>query len=109
VLEWEQGERFSKAVVENMASRDSSVGVATGYGLDGRGVGGGVTGGGNKFLFSTSSRPVLGNTQPIQWVPWAFPPGVRRPGHEADHSPPASAQVKNTWIYTSTPPYVFMA
>jgi hypothetical protein len=24
------------------------------------------------------------------------------------HSPPASAEVKNTWIYTSTPPYVFM-
>jgi hypothetical protein len=25
------------------------------------------------------------------------------------HSPPTSAEVKNTWIYTSTPPYVFMA
>jgi hypothetical protein len=35
--------------------------------------------------------------------------GVRRPGREADHSPPASAEVKKTWIYTSTPPYAFMA
>jgi hypothetical protein len=28
------------------------------------------------FLFSTSSRPVLGSTQPtIRWVPWATSPG----------------------------------
>jgi hypothetical protein len=31
------------------------------------------------------------------------------PGHDADHSPPASAKVKKMWIYTSTPPYAFMA
>jgi hypothetical protein len=30
------------------------------------------------------------------------------PDIEADH-PPTSAEVKNTWIYISTPPYVFMA
>jgi hypothetical protein len=30
-------------------------------------------------------------------------------GREADHSPPTSAEVKNTWIYTSTPQHVFMA
>jgi hypothetical protein len=30
-------------------------------------------------------------------------------GDEADHSPPTSAEVKKTWMYTSTPPYVFMA
>jgi hypothetical protein len=28
---------------------------------------------------------------------------------EADHSPSTSAEVKKTWIYTSTPPYTFMA
>jgi hypothetical protein len=28
---------------------------------------------------------------------------------EADHSPPSSADVKNSWRYTSTPQYVFMA
>jgi hypothetical protein len=39
-----------------------------------------------------------------QWVP-----GVTRPGREADHSPPASAEVKQMWIYTSTLPYAFMA
>jgi hypothetical protein len=35
--------------------------------------------------------------------------GVKRPGREGDHSPLTSAEVKNTWIYTSTPPLVFMA
>jgi hypothetical protein len=39
----------------------------------------------------------------------ALSPGVKRPGREADHSPSTSAEVKKTWIYTSTPPYAFMA
>jgi hypothetical protein len=30
--------------------------------------------------------------------------GVKRPGREADNSVPTSAEVKKTWIYTSTPP-----
>jgi hypothetical protein len=34
--------------------------------------------------------------------------GVKRPGREADHSPPTSAEVKKMWIFTSTPPYAFM-
>jgi hypothetical protein len=47
----------------------------------------------------------LGPTQPpIQWVPGALSLGVKRPGREADHSPPSSAEVKNAWSYTSTPP-----
>jgi hypothetical protein len=36
-------------------------------------------------------------------------PGVKRPGREVNHSPPTSAEVKKMWIYTSTPPYAFMA
>jgi hypothetical protein len=64
---------------------------------------------GKTCLFSTSSRPVLGPTQPpIQWVPGALSQGVKRPGREADHSP-TSAEVKKTWVYTSTPPYAFIA
>jgi hypothetical protein len=81
----------------------SVVGIVTGYGLDDRGVGVRVPVGSR--IFSTSSRPTLGSTQPpIQWVS-----GVKRPGREADHSPPASAEVKKMWIYISTPPYAFMA
>jgi hypothetical protein len=34
--------------------------------------------------------------------------GIKRQGREADHSPPASAEVKKMWIYTSTPSYAFM-
>jgi hypothetical protein len=47
------------------------------------------------FLFSKSSRPAPGSTQPpTQSEPGAFSPGVNWPGREADHSPPASAEVK---------------
>jgi hypothetical protein len=62
------------------------------------------------FLFSTWSRPALGFTQPpIQCVLGALSPGVKRPVREADHSPPTSAEVKQMWIYTSSPQYAFMA
>jgi hypothetical protein len=30
-------------------------------------------------------------------------PWVKQPGGEGDHSPPASAEAKKIWIYTSTP------
>jgi hypothetical protein len=43
------------------------------------------------------------------WVPGALSLGVKRPGHEADRSPPSSAELKNAWSYTSTPQYVFIA
>jgi hypothetical protein len=46
-------------------------------------------------LVTTASRTALGPTQPpIQWVPGAVSLGVKRPGREADHSPPSSAEVK---------------
>jgi hypothetical protein len=61
------------------------------------------------FLFPTSSTQALGFTQtPIQWVPGGFSLGVKRPVSEADYSLPATAEVKKMWVYTSTPPYVFM-
>jgi hypothetical protein len=86
-------------------SSDSSVGIATGYGLDDQGGGSSSPGRVKNFHFSIASRPALGSTQPpLKWVP-----GVKREGREADHSPPTSAEVKKMWIYTSTPPYVFMA
>jgi hypothetical protein len=31
------------------------------------------------------------------------------PGHEVDKLPPSSAEVKDKWSYTSSPPYVHMA
>jgi hypothetical protein len=79
-----------------------------------------VTGGQRKlhmrnFIISTShlttaSRTALGPTQPpIQWVPGALSLGLRRPGREADHSPPSSADGYLEWSYTSTPQYASMA
>jgi hypothetical protein len=47
------------------------------------------------FFFTTASRRALGPTQaPIQRVQRAISLGVNRPGREADHSPPTSAEEK---------------
>jgi len=44
----------------------------------------------------TASTTALGPTQPpIQWVPGAISLQVERPGREADHSPPSSAEIKD--------------
>jgi hypothetical protein len=68
-----------------------AIGLPTGYGLDEKGGRISSPGRMKNFLFSTSSRPALGLTQPpIQWVPGALSPGVKQPGCEADHSPPTS-------------------
>jgi hypothetical protein len=49
------------------------------------------------FLYCIMSRLALGPIQPsIQWVLEALSPGIKRPGGEADHSPPSSAEVKNS-------------
>jgi hypothetical protein len=65
-----------------------------GYGLDDRGSRVRFPAGARNF-FTTASRTALGTTQPpIQWVPGALSLGVKRPGREADHSPPSNAEVK---------------
>jgi hypothetical protein len=75
----------------------------TGYGLAGRVVG--IPAPVGSRIFSSSSRPPLGPTRsPMQWVQG----GVKLPGCEAEHSPPTSGEVKEMWIYTSTPPYALM-
>jgi hypothetical protein len=68
------------------------------YGLDDRGS---VPGRSNRF-FSIQQCPDR------LWGPSSLLYSGYR-GLKADHSPPSSADVKNAWIYTSTPPYVFMA
>jgi hypothetical protein len=91
-------------------SRDSSVGIATHYGLE-------DYGGGSSRPDSVKKFSLLRIVQTGSGVhPTSYKmgtagsiPGVKRQGREADHSPPTSAEVKKMWNYTSTPLYVFMA
>jgi hypothetical protein len=57
-------------------NRNSSVGIATGYGMDYLGGWSSSLGRVKNFYFSISSRPALGYTQPpIKWVPLALSRG----------------------------------
>jgi hypothetical protein len=59
------------------------------------------------FLFATTSRLTLGPSQPpIQWVPGAIYPGLKQVVKLITLS--SSAEVKNVWGYTSTPPYIMV-
>jgi hypothetical protein len=90
-------------------SRDSAVGIEIVYGLDDQRVG---------VRVPVVARIVTSPCPDRLWGPpillprgyrGLFSPEVKLPGREADHIPPAGADVKNKWVYTSTPPYVFMA
>jgi hypothetical protein len=86
-------------------TRDSVVGTTTGYGLHDRGI---------RVQVSVGSRIICYPRSPDRlWGPHNLQSnGYRRlfrRGHEADHSPPASAEVKKMWNYTFTHPYAFMA
>jgi hypothetical protein len=61
------------------------------------------------FRFPKPSTLTMGPTQPPFNVHRDCFPWVKRPGRHDDHSPPFSAEVKNEWSFTSTPPYTFMA
>jgi hypothetical protein len=85
-------------------SRDSSVGIALVYGLDNWGSRVRFPAGAGNFSLHHRGQNGGPTPPPIQRVIGAASLGVERPGHEADHSPPSSAEVKSAWIYTSTPP-----
>jgi hypothetical protein len=73
----------------------SSVGIATGYGLDDPGIE-------SQFFAYVQTGP---GAHPASCTmgTGSFP-GVKRSGRGADHPPPPSAEVENEWSYTSTPP-----
>jgi hypothetical protein len=71
--------RFIRVILYKIRILLSVVGIATGYGLDDRRVGVPVPV--RSRIFSTSSRPALGSTQPpIQGVPEALSPGGKVAG-----------------------------
>jgi hypothetical protein len=87
-------------------SRGSSVGIATGCGLDGQSS---IPESWTRF-FSTSQGPDRFWDAPSR-LPNDYrgvSPGIKQPEREADHSPSTSAEAKSTWISTFTSPYVFM-
>jgi hypothetical protein len=91
-------------------SRDSSVGIALGYGLDDRGSKVRFPAGAGNFSLHHHVQNGSGaHPDSYSMGTRGFSLGVKRPGREADHSPPSSAEVKYAWSYTSTPQYVFMA
>jgi hypothetical protein len=65
-------------------SRGSAVGIAMGYGLDGRG-----------FPLLHSVQTVSGAHRASYPVGTGICPGVKRPGREANYSPPSGIEVKN--------------
>jgi hypothetical protein len=96
-------------VLESNQSRDSSVGIALGYGLDDQGSRARFPAGAGNFSLQHNVKNGSGAH------PASYPMGTRgsfsggkSAGREADHTS-ISAEVKNVWSYTSTPPYVFVA
>ena len=79
--------------------RNSAVGIATSYGLDGRGF---ISRWGRDIPLP--SRPALGPTQlPIHWAS-GLSQGVKRPGRGVYHPPHIAPRLKKEYNYTSTPP-----
>jgi hypothetical protein len=84
--------------------------LALGYGLDDRGSRIRFPAGSGNFSLHHRVQKCSGvHTPSCPMDTRGSFPGLKRPGREADHSPPSSAEVKNAWSYTSTPLYVFMA
>ena len=77
----------------------SSVGLATGYGLDCPGI---EPRWGRDFRTCPDRR--WGPTSLLYIGYRVFAGGKERPGHDADTSPPSSAVVKKEYSYTPTPP-----
>jgi hypothetical protein len=76
------------------SSRDSSVGTATGYGLDGRGS----IPGRNKKLSAFLNVQVSSESHPASYTKKTggdISSEVKRLGHQADNSPPCNVEVKN--------------
>jgi hypothetical protein len=82
----------------NRGSRNSIVGIATRYGLEGPGIE-------SRWgeIFRTYPDRLQGPPSLLYNGYWVFP-GVRRPGRDAGHKPPSSAEVKKELSYTSTHP-----
>jgi hypothetical protein len=84
---------------------DSSVGIATGYGLDDRMIGVRFSAGAGNF-FPRRRVQTGSGSHPASYTinTGGFTLGVKWPGREANHSHPSSAKVNSAWKCTSSPP-----
>jgi hypothetical protein len=92
--------------------RDSSVGIATGYGLDGPGI---ESRWGARFFAHVQNGP---GAHPASCTAGTGSfPGVKWPGRGADHPPPSSAEVKKElelylypplWAFESVTGYIYL-
>jgi hypothetical protein len=91
--------------------RVATVDIETWFGLDYLGVRHQVLTRPRIFLSPHCPNQLWGAIQhPINWICGGeLSPGVKLLEREADQSPPTSAEVKITWIYTFTPTYTFIA
>jgi hypothetical protein len=80
-------------------------GIATGCGLDGGGFGVRIQVGSRFFFLQVVQTDFEVHLTSYPMSTGDSISGVKRPGREVEHSPPGNAE----WIYTSTPPCVFMA
>jgi hypothetical protein len=91
--------------------RDTSVGIATSYGLRATGPGFDSWLGQEIFLYFIASRSILVVTQPpVQWVPGTVTPrgvgvgvGVKGPGCRADHPLARNTEVKTGGVIPPVP------
>jgi hypothetical protein len=90
--------KYSLVSTLTIVGRDSSVGIATGYGLDGPGIESWW-----RRDISHTSRPTVGPIQSsVQWVPGLS--GVKRLGRGLDHPPHPTPRLKKGYSYISTSP-----
>jgi hypothetical protein len=85
----------------SLRSRDTVIGITTGYGLDDRWVRVRLPAG--KIICSSPHRPdrLWGSPNLLSNRYWGLlPRGVKRPGRESNHSPPESVEVMKTSLYT---------
>jgi hypothetical protein len=88
-----------------MTSHDSSVGIVKSYVLEFRGS---TSSRGKRFLSLLHSFQTCSDALPASCPmgTGGSVSGVKRPGHEADHSPPSSAEVNNgrtMFLFPHTP------
>ena len=77
-------EGFQLELISKSGGRDSSVSVATRYGLGSPGI--------ESSWRRDFPHPFIPVQPPMQWVP-GLSGGVKRPGRGVDHLPPSSAEI----------------